>query len=463
MGQPEKALSYHVRSVKIQRETGNVRREGISLRNLGHVYLLLGQPNQALEQLSAAVSIFRRIGDLNSAAVGLEDSARAQRAKGNLVEARNNIEESLRFIETVRARSVSPQLRASYLASMEKAYEFYVDLLMQYDAKDPGKGHDAEALRLSERGRARSLAEMLNEAHVDIRQGVSTDLVNKEREIRQSLNAKAQRQIQLQARKGDQQEIETLTKEISALEDEYRQVQAAIRKNSPQYAALTQPQPLGLKQIQQQLDPNTVLLEYSLGDERSYLWVVGQNSFKTYELPKREQIETIAHQVYESLTARGVVKSLETPAQRKAWIDHEDAKFQEAASDLSRMILAPAATEFGTKRLVIVADGALQYVPFAALYIAGPRPIIIDHEVVSLPSASSLAVQRQNLRNRKPAPNAVAVIADPVFSISDTRLKAHSQAAQTSEQSVTRIIEHLSGTASGQLSIPRLPFTRQEA
>ena len=83
------------------------------------------------------------------------------------------------------------------------------------------------------------------------------------------MNAKAQRQIQLTAQKGKPEEIDTLNKEISALEDEYQQVQAAIRKSSPQYAALTQPQPLGLKEIQQQLDPNTVLLEYSLGDERA--------------------------------------------------------------------------------------------------------------------------------------------------------------------------------------------------
>src|SRR5204863_9370506 len=166
--------------------------------------------------------------------------------------ARKSIEEALVLIETVRARSGSQQLRASYLSSMENAYEFYVDLLMKLHAKDPRAGHDAEALQAAERGRARSLLELLNEARVDIRQGVSTELVQKERELSQALNAKAQRQIKLTAQKGNPEEIATLNREISALEDEYQQVQAAIRKNSPQYAALTQPQPLGLKEIQQQ-------------------------------------------------------------------------------------------------------------------------------------------------------------------------------------------------------------------
>ncbi|HYK22017.1 MAG TPA: CHAT domain-containing protein, partial [Pyrinomonadaceae bacterium] len=464
--QAQKALEFHQQALQLQRAAGNVRREAISLSNLGHVYTVLGRPDEGQDYFTQSLTIFRRIGDLNNAAIALEGRARAEQQRGNLSESRKDIEESLGLIETVRAHTGSQQLRASYLASREDAYEFFVDLLMQQNAKEPGKGHDAEALQASERGRARSLTEMLNESHVDILQGVSAELVKKEREIRQSLNAKAQRQIQLIAQKSNQQEIDTLNKEISALEDEHQQVEAAIRKNSPQYAALTQPPPLGLKDIQQQLDPDTLLLEYSLGSERSYLWAITSDSLKTFELPKRAEIEKVARQVYESLTARGVGRSLETPSQHQARIADADAQFKQAASELSRMVLAPARAEFGSRRLVVVADGALQIVPFATLSVgSGPvyRPLILTHEVVSLPSASSFAIQRQNLAQRQPAPKAVAVIADPVFSVSDTRLKANGQAEVSRPQDSTRIIEHLSGSAKGQLSIPRLPFTRQEA
>ena len=460
LNQPQKALEYHEQALQLQRAVGNVRREAISLSNLGHVYTVLGKPDQGLDYFTQSIAILRRIGDLNSVAVALEGSARAEQRRGNLAEARKNLEESLSLIETVRAHTGSQQHRASYLASREKAYDLYVDLLMQLDAKEPGKGHDAEALKASERGRARSLTEMLSEAHVDILQGVSADLVKREEEIRTSLNAKAQRQIQLTAQKGNQQEIDTLNKEISALEDEHQQVQAAIRQTSPQYAALTQPQPLGLKEIQQELDADTILLEYSLGDERSYLWTVGQNSLKTYVLPKREEIQKLAKQVYEAVGARSVVKSLETAEQRKARIEQADGEFKRAATELSRMILAPAAAEFGSKRLVIVADDALQYVPFAALPVSN-QPLIVRHELVSLPSASAFAVQRANLANREPAPKTLAVIADPVFSPGDPRLKP---GAETVAENSTRSIEHTHASAVGrQLSIPRLPFTRQEA
>ena len=230
-------------------------------------------------------------------------------------------------------------------------------------------------------------------------------------------------------------------------------MQVAIRNASPAYAALTQPQPLDVKGIQQQLDPDTVLLEYSLGEKRSYLWLVSQTSLKSYELPPDEKISKLAQTVYQSLTARS---------------PQADEVFRRSAVELGQMILAPAVAEFGTKRFVVVADGPLQYVPFAALSVAKEyRPLVTDHEVVSIPSASSLAVQRQTLANRKPAPKGLAVLADPVFSLNDARLKVTNRAPEASVSAAstnnTRIIEHLSGGPGGQLAIRRLPFTRQEA
>ena len=446
--QYKKALEYHRQALEIQQAVGNVRRQGTALINLGEVYNLLQQPQDALQQFTQALGIFRGIGDLSTSAAALEGLARADQKLGNLADARKHVEESIALIETVRARSGSLQLRASYRASVEKAYEFYIDLLMQ-------QGQVAEALKASERGRARSLLEGLGEARINIRQGVDPGLIDKERDLVRVLTAKAQREMQLKARKAGVEELIAMEREISELEDQYQQVQAAIRKSSPQYAALTQPQPLDLKGIQQQLDSNTVLLEYSLGEERSYLWLITPDSLKSFELPKREQIENVARDVSESLTARSVFKSLEMSEQRTARIAAADAKLKQVNAELSRMILAPAAAELGNKRLVIVSDGGLQYVPFAALPLVTNRPVVLDHEVISLQSASAFAIQRQNLSDRTPAPKAVAVIADPVFSIADARLPTGSSA--------TRSIEHLPAGPAGQLSIPRLPFTRAEA
>jgi CHAT domain-containing protein len=361
---------------------------------------------------------------------------------------------------------------------------------MRQHKAEPTKGFDALALEVSERQRARSLLDLLTEARADVRQGVDPTLLARERVLGQQLNDKAQRLTQ--ADKPEQ--VSTLKQEISQLENDYERAQADIRKASPYYAALTQPQPLKLKDIQKQIDADTLLLEYAFGADRSYLWAITRDSLRSYELPKEELIKQSALEVYELLTARSVSKRSENGLQRGERINDADAKLNGAAQRLSQTVLAPVAAQLGSKRLVIVADGALQYIPFAMLpeptINANPKsaipksairnpeflsPLIVKHEVVSLPSASALAIQRTQIAGRQLAPKMLAVIADPVFDRTDTRFAApeseSSQIAQTRTLNVTdeRSIEHLADKstdnsgATRRLIIPRLPFTRMEA
>jgi CHAT domain-containing protein len=247
------------------------------------------------------------------------------------------------------------------------------------------------------------------------------------------------------------------------------------------------------------LDDETLLLEYALGEERSYLWAITNNSLASYELPKEAQVREAVTQVLELLTARSRVMKGETPREKQLRVAQAETQLPAPMRQLSQVLLGPVADELGSKRLVIVADGALQYVPFAALPLPrvigqlsvvssqttdhGPRttdkyqPLIVSHEIISLPSASTLAVQRRELAGRKPAPNLLAVIADPVFAATDERMKTVASNASAQPESPagsptaslvsTRIIEHLTeGSTEGNarsLRIPRLLFTRREA
>src|SRR5262249_57473853 len=90
-------------------------------------------------------------------------------------------------------------------------------------------------------------------------------------------------------------------------------IEAEVKAHNPRYAALTQPAPLGLAEIQTAVtDDSTLLLEYSLGEERSYLWAVTATSFSSYELPPRARIEAATRRCYELLTARNPSVKLET-------------------------------------------------------------------------------------------------------------------------------------------------------
>jgi CHAT domain-containing protein len=176
-------------------------------------------------------------------------------------------------------------------------------------------------------------------------------------------------------------------------------------------------------EIQQLLDPETVLLEYSLGDEHSYLWFVTAGSVSVHELPKRTEIEKVARQLYRTLTAR-TRKVTNDPDEETARWRNSDALSQRFASDLTQILLAPVADVISEKRLLIVSDGALQYIPFSALPDPGNPgvPLIFEHEVVNLPSASVLAEIRRANAGRPNAEREVAVLADPVFDVYDDRV-----------------------------------------
>jgi CHAT domain-containing protein len=286
--------------------------------------------------------------------------------------------------------------------------------------------------------------------------GVAPELLQRERSLQQQLDALEKQRIEVLNRPNhtpaQQAELE---KQRQTLIAQYQDIQTQIRTTSPRYAALTQPQPLTLAQIQQQiLDENTILLQYSLGKHRSYLWAVTKTSITSYELPKTADIETTAKNFRDAVTAPS---SRDNP--------NQVAKANDA---ISQMILQPVAAQLGQKRLLIVGDGVLNYLPFAALSLPGKSgenrnpPLIVDHEIVLLPSASTLGILRQNYNDRQPPNRTLAILADPVFSANDERVKNSSSA--TTQQAVEAANPGLSrsrGDKTGQFD--RLNFTRQES
>jgi CHAT domain-containing protein len=338
-------------------------------------------------------------------------------------------------------------------------------------AERPGEGFGAAALLASEKGRARSLLELLAESGTEIRRGVDVAVLDRERELQRLISAKAEQQTRLLNGKHTDAEAVASEKEVNALTTELDQVQSRIREASPSYAALTQPVPLDVNEIQTKVvDDDTVLLEYALGAEKSFLWAVTPTSVDMFDLPPRAEIESAAKRVYELLTARNQKSANETPAARAARVRHADEAFIGAAAKVSSMLLGPAAARIGNKRLLIVGEGVLQYLPFAALPepvaegagATNQPPLIAKHEIITVPSASVVAVLRRETAGRKPAAKTLAVLADPVFSLDDARVVQQknktSTAAKQSPPDAVRSAADL-----GLQDFVRLRFSRNEA
>jgi CHAT domain-containing protein len=472
------ALRNLERSLDIQRSVEDPLFRAGTLADLGRAYELSGDRDRATKFFKEALVLSQTAGDRVGESRAQFALARASAAGGQLDAARGHIESALRVAESLRTDVEDRELRASYFASVHQYHEVYVDVLMQLRKLQSREQLAAAAFEASERARARSLLDSLSEAHVDLRSGVDPDLLKREQQLKVAFAEWAQRQREMLGAPARDADLKALAANHRQLEDRYNQVQAEIRSRSPRYAALAKPQPLSLRDVQKQvLDRDTLLLEYALGDRRSYLWVVSNADHSTYELAPRAEIEQAAQKLYAQLTAR-LTASGDARARRRL-AEAADAQYWREAARLSELLLAPAAKKLIGKRLLVVADGALQYLPFAALPIPGkqgdPVPMLVEHEIISLPSASALAVLRRENRDSKPSA-AVAVLADPVFEADDPRLRAGNGAgrdaakaaaippvAANADAGLELALRDFGFMRDGKLSVPRLAATRHEA
>lgn len=447
------ALEYYERSLPLWRELGDRSGEASTLTNIGVSRARLGDPAKAFEAYNQALPLRQAARDRRGEATTLYHLAQLERDRGNKAEALTRIKAAIAIVESLRANVQSEELRTSFFATVQDQYEFYIDLLMQLHQQQPDAGYDAQALHASERARARALLEVLAQSGTDIRQGVNPqELRDQERLLQQQIAALAQQQVEILNSAHTEEQASAIEAELQTRFEELDLVQGKLRTSSPNYAALTQPQPLTLPEIQERvLDGDTILLEYSLGKERSYLWVVEDDGMTSYELPPKAEIEAAVANFRQTMTS---------PRKRTDLM-----AIAESISKLSQKVLAPAVDRLGNKRLAIVADGVLQYIPFAALSTSSDyQPLILDREVVSLPSASTLAVLRTHVETREPAPKTIALIADPVFAKDDERL----QDAIAPQGTITASRDDPLLLASARdmgLAIPpdRLPGTEKEA
>lgn len=432
MGQPAAALDHFNQALHLFKVNGDRMGEAASLNSLGKVYASLSKPSKAAMSFQEALAISRAVRDRRGEVSVLFNIAQSQRDAKDYDGARQSIEDSLKTIELLRTEVAATSLRTSYFASVRQHYGLYIDILMELHKAHPERNFAEMALAASEKARARLLLELLVEAQASIRQGVEPDLIQKEAEIQKVLSAKAERHLQLVASK-QTEAAKALAKEIDQLSIRYDELEAEIRRSSPRFAALTQPEPIPLGQIQRDvLDANSLLLEYYLGEEKSYLWAVSQSEVRSYELPARSEIEAAARQVYSLLTSNQPIVG-EPLEQRDVRIAAAKNKLPVQIENLSKILIGPVAGNLRNQRLLIVPDGALQYIPFQVLVkpASGGReaetssersPLFATHEIVNEPSISVLGLIRAEANTRKPKQNSVAVIADPVFESDDPRI-----------------------------------------
>ncbi|NEO86307.1 MAG: CHAT domain-containing protein [Spirulina sp. SIO3F2] len=473
----KQALVYLEEALLLKRAVGDLAGEAVVLLNIGAIHSDAEEKDRALEYYNQALLLDRAVGNISGEVYTLWNIAAVQRSQNNLTAALTNIETAIALIEQLRAAAPAGELRQTYFAEQQGYYQFYTDLLMQLHQQNPDQGHDIEAFHISERSRARTLLELLAESQLNLRDDANSELLERERDLLAQLTAQQQLLTQrlgnAQTPEEQAQIRQDYTTATNRISSELDAVINQLKRQNPAYTDLKYPEPLDLAQVQQQiLDEDTVLLQYSLHPDQSYLWLVSKDGYETHILPPQKEIEETARSFYRQIQ----ISNCQNAPNTNACLD----RLITPGAALYDQILAPVAQQIQGKRLLIVPDGALHYVPFAAIPQTSPlpkgteqdyQPLLTQHEIVHAPSATAIATQRQNLRDRPPAPQELAILADPVFSATDPRVTSKTPASPVTLSSTIPLNTDLllgraaldRGLCTANTTLQRLPGTRREA
>lgn len=471
-GRSNEAVKQHRKAQEFYELIGDRRGQAIALNNYGDFQLRTGQNQQALNIYRDALSLSEKVDDKSIVLTTLYNLSRAHRALGDYDVSIDFIKQAIDLSERLRANVGSMDARASFFSSLRQYYDLYRDILMDLDRVNPGKGFATRAFFISEESRARSLLDQLQASQANLREGAAAELLRREREVNGTTQSLAEYAYNLSlSNKRDSTERVEIANRLDRLRAESQQIQAQLSAQNPKQPSLAPFQLRDLGQIQRELQAaGGMLLEYSLGDERSYLWAITPDSIHSYELPPRQDLEVATREVYDLMTTR---QKLDGGAYTdyRAIIEAADACYLEKAAQLSRTLLGPVARQLGTKRLIVVTEGALQYLPFEALPAPAtvstasetPPYVIQTNEVVVLPSMSTLMMMRAERRRAASPDKIVAVIADPVFGTQDERVKRRELSETTAHAASSPIDQQIPEALTRDGGPSRLAYASEEA
>lgn len=380
-GDPDAARRRLTEALELAQE-GGLRLAAADLHHaLGNLHLEEGELVEAAAALERAAVAAEELADPLRRAAVASLLARVAAENDDPAAALEQALAAIALREEVRSRIVDPSLRATFLARWRGDFDLAIEMLMRLSRIQGASAHLEHAFRLSEAAHARTLSELLAEARIDVRRGMSPELLAAEREAQRELSL-VQSELTDVLAKGDPSErLPELVEERRQAQLQVEAVQRDIRRRNPSYADIHHPQPPSVEEVQALLPGDTALLEYALGETSSVLFVVTRERFAALPLAAAGEIGPRVARVRELIGG--------SPLTRQVLAGE--------LAELTRLLLAPAAEHLATvERLLVVPDRDLFYLPFETLGdpgAASPEPggVLRRWTVTYLPSAAVLA------------------------------------------------------------------------
>ncbi|MFY9224665.1 MAG: CHAT domain-containing tetratricopeptide repeat protein [Blastocatellia bacterium] len=452
-GNVEKALDLLQKALQIRTKISDSVGQIYTRNLIGIAQNILGDKKSAIENANKGLEMSRRIFNEPAELTSIYTLAKLEISYGNLKRASDLMEESIKKIELVRSQFVSRAFQSSYFATKQKYYELYVDILMSMHKSNPTQGYDKEAFLISEKMRSRALLESLGAENIEQKINSSVE----HQFLTDQLSYLATQIIKLKNDSNNNEyEIIKLGESLDKTKTKLELLKTAMSNNTRQTNHVNTI--LKMNEIQKLLDADTVLIQYSLGDNSSYAWLVTNKENFVFTLPSRTKIEEMAEKIYVLLTERNR-DVLETLKDKKYRIRLAEDEYMTESNHLSNIIILPMQQYLvSKKRIIISPDGGLHTIPFNALPYNNSKFLIEEYEIVVVPSASTLNFIRQT---KSSGIRKIIVFADPIFNNNDPRISK--TRASESESLVSQTKINTKRRDIRDFNFTRLEGTRHEA
>lgn len=177
--------------------------------------------------------------------------------------------------------------------------ERYSDCVSGYAALLWRLGRKESAFEVRDSSRAITLNKMLRQSHIELLGAGHALQLENERKLERRLAELSDQRVRMLA-KGDTQSVSRIEQEIGSTAVERDLIEQRLRREDPRYAAMTQPVKSDIKQLERMIEPDTALIEYSMGEKTSYVSVLRQQGLTSWPLPPEKEIGQLARTVHEA-------------------------------------------------------------------------------------------------------------------------------------------------------------------
>jgi CHAT domain-containing protein/tetratricopeptide (TPR) repeat protein len=407
LGENAKSLDYFKRALGKAEAVRDSEEMSIILNNIGIVYSHMGNYEESTRYYQRVIDLASKIEGNRVLWEAYFEIANAYRNQNQLPAALENYRRSISVIENIRSTINLEELKATYLGTDKRidAYHNLIALFIRLYQERHLPQYAAEAFRYFERAKARAFLDSIEISKLDLSEGTSQQLLNKETDLMNDISQLHTRLLipQLSSKQRDE-----INENLEEREDQLESLRREIREVSPVYANIRYPKTVTLQEAQATLiDDETVCFAYLVAKENSYGLAITHKNIKIFPLPERTEVQKLVQGYLTAITD----------------VTNQDFHLGHRLYDvLIRPGLSPK-----IKRLIIVPDDVLYFLPFETLLSreAGREWLIKDFTFDYVPSLSSLRelIERRKSNGHRPQKDILA-LGDPSFGVNEIEPEA---------------------------------------